>query len=285
MGNFSKDPQKVLQDNLGRGYARVRVEQGVPVLDRDLNLMGDLLGALLQSALARYIGTGVATGNNGFLIQGIGAANDFRINAGQILVNGLEATLPAQINYSNQPGVPPLTNAGVGGRVDTVFLDVSLVEVDGTTDNDLLNSGDVGLQTSVRQKVLSVVRVAEGAVNPPPPGAGHTFVSLARLNRPQGATINAANVTDLRQQGLTVAVLEQRMRALEQLHAAKFAPSPNQFAPKTSGAGTNITIFGRNFDISPFTVTFVNNATAAQASATVVGAPTTTQAPASVASL
>src|SRR5271157_4083521 len=90
MGNFSKDPQTALQDSLGRGYVAVHVEQGVPVLDRDLNLINDLNAALVQAALTRYIGTGVAAGNSGFLIEGTGADNDFRIDAGQILVNGIE---------------------------------------------------------------------------------------------------------------------------------------------------------------------------------------------------
>jgi hypothetical protein len=279
MGNFSKDPQAVLQDNLSRGYVAVHIEQGVPVLDRDLNLVNDLNAAMMRAALAHYIGNGVATGSGGFLIEGTGLDNDFQIDAGQILVNGLEITNASAIKYSSQPGVPALTTAPApNGRTDTVFLDLSLTEIDGTKDSTLLNNGDVGSQTSVRQQVVPVVRVAENSLLLPPQPAGHTFIFLARLNRSPGTKINAANVQDLRQQGLTLSALEQRMEALEKIHAAAFAASPNQFAPKTSGAGANVTIFGRNFDVGPLSVSFINTATSNRATAVVVGTPLATQA-------
>jgi len=279
MGNFSKDPQAALQDSLSRGYVAVHIEQGVPVLDRDLNLMNDLNAALMRAVLTHFIGNGVAAGSTGFQIEGIGADNDFRIDSGQLLVNGVEANNPAAINYSAQTGVPPLTTVPAGpNRLDTVFLDFSLAEIDGSKDANLLNSGDVGSQTGVRLQVVTIVRVAEGATTPPPPGVGHTFIILARLNRPPGTKIDATEVTDLRQQGLTLAALEQRMRALEQIHAAAFNPAPNQFQPKTSAAGSNTNLLGRNFDIGPLTVVFTNNATSVRANAAIVGTPLAGQA-------
>jgi hypothetical protein len=279
MGNFSKDPLSMLGDSLTRGYVGVHIEQGVPVLDRDLNLMSDLNAELLRGALHLYIGDGVADGDDGYLIEGKGLDNDFMIGSGQILVNGHRARNFLALKYSGQPGVPALTTApGPGNRQDTVYLDFSLTEIDGTKDSNLLNSGDVGAQTSVRQQIVPVVRVAENSTAVPPGIPGHIFILLAQLNRPPGTKINAANVTDLRQQGLTLAALEQRVRALELINAAAFNPSPNQFAPKTSGAGANITIFGRNFDIGPLTASFTNTVTLVRAAAPVVGPPLATQA-------
>ena len=42
MGNYSQDPNTTLQASLTSGYCRVRFQQGKPVLDRELNLLGDL---------------------------------------------------------------------------------------------------------------------------------------------------------------------------------------------------------------------------------------------------
>ena len=43
MSDFSKSPQEVLRDSQDKGYTGIHIEQGVPILDRDLNLMHDLL--------------------------------------------------------------------------------------------------------------------------------------------------------------------------------------------------------------------------------------------------
>ena len=196
MGNFSKSPGTVLAQNQSKGYVGIHIEQGVPVLDRDLNLMHDFLASGVRGLLAKYIGDGAIGG--GFQIQATILANNFTINPGTAVVGGIEATLLAKINYSDQPGVPPLTTP-ISARQDIVFLDVSLSEADSSTDPDLSNSDDVGVQTSVREKVNWVVRVAEGATSAPTPAAGHFNITLARINRSLGIpTIGAAMITDLR---------------------------------------------------------------------------------------
>src|SRR5215831_20573259 len=144
MGNFSKTPSDVLQKSLDKNYVGVHIEQGVPVLDRDLNLLHDMISNTLQSVISRFMGDGVAAGSNGFAIQAIPADNDFRILAGSVLVNGIDIFNAADFNYSSQAGAPALTPPSpifLGIRHDTVYLDVSLTEVDGTQDAELLNSG------------------------------------------------------------------------------------------------------------------------------------------------
>jgi hypothetical protein len=213
MGNFSKSPGTVLAANQNKGYVGIHIEQGVPVLDRDLNLMNDFLAAAVRTVLAKYIGDGVI--GNGLLIQALSpATNNFRISAGTALVGGIEATFPAAINYSDQPGVPPLT-LPLSARQDMVFLDVSLSEVDGSVDPDLTNSDDVGVQTSVRDKLNRVVRVAEGTTVVPTPAAGHFHLSLARINRVlNSTTITPTTLTDLRKQILPLLDLTQLVRVL-----------------------------------------------------------------------
>ena len=114
MTDFSRLPQDVLAANVSKGYIGLHIEQGVPILDRDLNLLQDLLTAAVRSIVTRYIGNGIPSGGQGFAIQAIPAANNFRIVAGvpppgACLVGGIEVTIPADLNYSDQPGVPALT--------------------------------------------------------------------------------------------------------------------------------------------------------------------------------
>ena len=268
MGNFSKTPSDVLQASQKKNYVGVYIEQGVPVLDRDLNLLQEFISTTVRSVISRFIGDGVASGSNGFAIQAPTNPllfNNFQILAGSALIGGIDVINSADLFYSDQPGVPPLTTppASPITRTDSVYLDISLAEVSGAQDPDLLNSGDVGLQTSVRQRVVWVVRVAEGATSPPAPAAGHTNFPLARLVRTAGnQQIQAGMITDLRKQILSLA------EGLRILGAPAFGTP--QFSPATGGAGGTTNLTGRNFNVSPLTVTFVNAATSIQVQATTV---------------
>ena len=64
-------------------------------------------------------------------------------------------TIPADTTYKSQAGVPALTTPTAGQpdpRIDVVYLDVFLTEVDGVVDPELVNSLDIGMETSVRLK-------------------------------------------------------------------------------------------------------------------------------------
>jgi hypothetical protein len=286
MGDFSQSPTDVLTASIQKGYIGLHIEQGVPILDRDLNLLNDLIAATVRAVISRYVGNGVATGMEGFAIQAIPANNDFRIFAGAagsgaLLVGGLEATIAATLNYSSQPGLPALTTPVVpqpNPRVDIVYLDLWLSEVDHTGDSALLNGVDVGMQTSVRQKPAWLVRVAEGTPVPSP-AIGHLHYPLARLTRPHGGagSIQASMIADLRQTRLNLADVETRLRMMEQLLLTPaFAASPNQFNPKFGMPGVNVTLFGVNFNIGAVTVRF------GTVNANVVGTPTPSQIVATV---
>ncbi len=282
MSDFSRSPLDLLLASQQKGYVGLHIEQGVPLLDRDLNLLHDLITATLRSVITRYIGNGIPAGADGFAIQALPApANslDFRIRAGSVgpgtcLVDGIEVTIPADINYTAQAGVPPLTipsAAQPDPRTDIVYLDVSFIEVDGTSDPDLNNSLDVGMQTSIRLKPTFAVLVSEG-VPPASPAPGHHFYPLARLLRPRGVSqIQAQMITDLRQTRLNLGQIESRLSAVEKLFLPAFNPSPNQFNPKFGIPGTSVTLLGKNFDVGTAAVRF--SATAAS----ITGTPTSTQ--------
>jgi hypothetical protein len=284
MSDYSASPLDFLLANQQKGYTGLHIEQGVPVLDRDLNLLHDLVTAGIRELFTRYIGNGLAAGTDGFGIQALPAGQNtqnFQITApaagpGSILVGGLEVTIATAVNYASQAGVAPLTTpqpTQPDPRLDTVYLDVSLVEVDGTTDPDLNNSQDVGMETSVRLKPAWLVQVAEGVPVPPPP-AGHAFCPLAGLSRPRGdATIDQTMITDLRQRRLTMSTLEQRLSLLEQvlLLPAFVAPPAAQFTPKSGMIGEAITLNGSNLNVGSPQVQFGNLA------AVIVGTPSSNQ--------
>ena len=279
MGNFSKEPLQTLLDNLGKGYVGLHLEQGVPVLDRDLNLLNDLISSMVRRIVSRYIGNGVAAGDAGFAVRAIPADNDFRIAAegpggGVCLVGGIEIFLGADMNYSDQAGMPTLSTPGAtqpDPRVDAVYLDVWLEEVDGAEDGDLLNPDDVGIQTSVRQRPAWRVRVAEG-LPVPAPLPGHTHYPVARFTRPRNeAEIRADMITDDRRTIRSLAEVESRLALLESLIVLPaFDPPPNEFAPNLGGAGTSVTLSGKNFNLGTPRVFF------GTAQAAVVGTPTAT---------
>lgn len=280
MGNFSKPPSAVLADNQDKGYVGLWIEQGVPILDRDLNLMQDLIVAAVRSLAAHYIGDGIAAGTNGFAIGAIPDGqhiHDFGISPGSCLVNGIEVLNRARSTYGEQPNVPPLTMYGGDEnflRIDAIYLDVFPLEVDGTLDAVLVNRQDVGMQTSTRLKAAWVVRVAEGVrlrriddeseidgVPFPATPPGHTFYRLAEFWTYSGevGSIDADRITDLRQCHLTLADIERRVCLLETA-APTFAPQEWQFRPISGPSGSPVRLSGRNFDQDNAKVYFEDSA-------------------------
>jgi hypothetical protein len=262
MGNFSRDPDEVLAANLAKGYVGVRIEQNVPLLDRDVNLLGDLVGANLRKIIQGYVGDGVAPGDDGsFLIT---AANpqgtDLLIGAGIMLVGGLQARAGLTSSYAGQLGAPPLTTPPAGQlRVDVVYLDVWLQEV--TTDVDpaidLGNLADIGVPTSIRLRVAWRVEVVEGSDEVPPAAEGHARCPLALVTR-EGPTV--VHIEDLRVRRLNLADLVQRVEALEaDITMLKGALQPafsatRPFDKASSYPTRTVVLYGRNFDLGAVSV-------------------------------
>jgi IPT/TIG domain len=262
MADFSKLPQDALAEAQARGYVGVYFEQGVPVLDRDLNLLQDLVAATVRTIVGRYLGDGTAALSDAFAIRAADPpANDFIISGGgHCLVGGIEVEIGDAVAYSAQVPAPSRLTVPAAGREDVVFLDVSLTTVAGDGpdgDPDLLNDADVGMQTSLRVKPAWTVRVAEGARDVLPPAAGHLHYELARLARTAGDPIDDRMITDSRQTRLNLAALEQRMRTAEDTRVLpRFRPGPEPFSPPIQAPGGTITIRGDNFDLGPVAVSF-----------------------------
>jgi hypothetical protein len=220
MGNFSTDPFHELRRSREQGYVGLHVEQGVPLLDRDLNLLADLVSATTREILTRHLGSGIAERNESFAVAALPADNDLRVLAppggGACLVAGIEVTIDAPTTYCAQGDVPALTTAAGADREDVVYLDVWVEEVDAARDARLANDDDVAMQTSVRLRPAWRVRVAEGTSRTPIAHAGHAHCALAVLRRPAGESeIRDEMIVDLRRTGLHLADLVERIERIE----------------------------------------------------------------------
>lgn len=228
-------------DPLAR-YVNVRMQQGVPIVDADLNELDDIRQFELRAFLKWFVGDGVPDGNDGFRIEGTGADNDFTIrvgeqdadggaltaerglrNVGRIIVDGLDVIIGADLAYTEQPlhernpnaqalanrlGVKVVTALTIptATGVLAAYLDVWETVVTADDAPELVHSG-LGVETCARVRRDWVVRVRPGQDAPKPGDAdlvpGHSYTLLALITRRAGAAaVRAADVTDRRQRRL-----------------------------------------------------------------------------------
>jgi hypothetical protein len=207
-----------------RHYVSLRIQQGVPVLDADLNELEDIRRIELETLLVNTIGNGVPVGSDGFRVQeAADSSRNFSIEAGLILVDGWLVYNPQPVDYVLQPyrnagGVSPplpvpLPNA-TEARRELAYLDAWEREVDSRKHPQLADPR-IGIETAVRLERIWVVRMEPiGAeADPQDPQtipnrqAGHRYYPLATVDRPAGSQITATMMTDLRRTHLTLDAL------------------------------------------------------------------------------
>lgn len=227
-----------------RNYVGVRLQQGVPIVDADWNELEDIRRFELRAFLKWFVGNGIPAGNDGFRVEGTGLANDFIVRAGhapapagatnneiglrhlgRCLVDGLDVTIDADINFSTQalhasqpgsaalaarlsvPQIQPLTTPGGAGLL-TAYLDIWERLVTPSEDPGLVALG-LGTESCARTKREWVVRVRPGALLPVGGDAdylnGHNYYALATITRRlNDARVNAADIQDLRETRLNL---------------------------------------------------------------------------------
>ena len=235
-------------------YVRTRLAQGVPIVDADVNEREDIDMFELRAFLKWFVGDGVPEGNDGFRIaESATKANNFLIsagaqvgpgplpttrpereryglgNAGRCLVNGLDAMIAENVEFTSQVlldtnpniatvelklGSPRILttalNAATAGTLH-VWLDVWHAVVTPTDDPTLILAG-LGTESCSRERRYWAVRVRGGATGATAPVAGdpefapgHSYYRIATLTRRAGdPSVNAADITDLREQRLLV---------------------------------------------------------------------------------
>jgi hypothetical protein len=271
----------------------VRLQQGVPIVDADLNELDDVRKFEMRAYLKWFVGDGIPEGSDGFRIDAIGAgsADDFIIragnnpaapgtanydiglrNTGRAIVDGLDVIIPADVNYKAQKlfgvagpgGLPAIQPIPVIAGSVMVYLDVWERLVKAAEDATQILAG-IGVESCARMVREWCVRTRQGATVPGPADpdflAGHSTYPLALLNRKLSAPAVAANIqqadlTDRRHKRLTTASLENRLQVLEKLVLIPaFGPPGKQFTPKSSMAGSSIDLLGKNFNVGTPVVT------------------------------
>ncbi|MFF0445263.1 DUF6519 domain-containing protein [Streptomyces sp. NPDC004609] len=220
-----------------RRFVRVRLQQGVPIVDADVNEREDIQKFEMRAFLKWFVGDGVPEGNDGFRIVGTGQPNDFEIRSGvngaadplhqigRYLAEGLDVMIEADKLYTAQdlhedkgasakalaaawdvPVIPKLES--VAGPVILVFLDVWERLVTPDEDPRLIFAG-LGTESCARHKREWAVRARTGTDLPKKGDLDfkgkHAYTPLAlverRANDPQ---VRPTDVTDQRQQRLLV---------------------------------------------------------------------------------
>jgi hypothetical protein len=222
-------------------YVNVRLQQGVPIVDSDLNELDDVRKFELRAFLKWFVGDGVPAGNDGFRIGG-GLDNDVTISAGvpagaadaepedtalrhvgRLLVDGVDVIIKKDVRYSGQPlhasqpgaaelaaklrvPVAPALAESASDATLVAYLDVWERLLSPADEPDLVHAG-LGVETCARMVRDWVVRI--GAVLPAPGTAGflvgHLYYPLAAITRRANtAAIAVTDVRDLRERGLLV---------------------------------------------------------------------------------
>ncbi len=209
VGNFSNDGIDTFDPD--KQYIGIRLQQGVPLLDRDWNELEDIRRHYERTLRRSYIGTG-APDADGWTVGAAEADDDVVIGRGRALVAGFDVANPGDVLFSEQGERVTVPGARAGRATDVVelWLVVSQQRIDGTVDADLLNRQDVNIETCVRDRLeWEVVAVVEGD-----PHDGDAML-LARITRRPGVRrIPAADIRDARRTDLNLATTMDRLLAL-----------------------------------------------------------------------
>lgn len=221
MGNFSRDTFDAL-----KRYVAVRMQQGVPIVDADINELDDIRAWEVRTFIRWFIGDGVPEGNDGFCIRAFDPPvdNDFlitggdgtAIGAGRCLVDGRDVMLAQEeLAYTAQTEHDVLNPPAAGKRKDIVYLDVWEREVNHMEDSTLIDDR-IGVETCVRHKREWLVRVAPGSDAPPAPAPGHAHYVLASIARVANKpSVEQGDIQDLRRTGVRLlSISDPPMRSL-----------------------------------------------------------------------
>ena len=210
-GNFSNDGTDTFDPR--KRYVGVRLQQGVPLLDRDWNELEDMRRYEEVMLRKRYIGNG--SPDDGFRISALDSpANDFKIATGRCLVDGFEAVnepdTADHILYLDQEGVDPLTIPSGDSRIDIVYLNVWIREVTSAEDPALENPDVNDIETCVRHKIEWRVMVDEGSQGHEAEDYHHNYDIAKIVWKNESDETLKKSIQDLRRTGLAVDLVQER---------------------------------------------------------------------------
>jgi hypothetical protein len=216
-GNFSNGGVDTFDPD--KGYVGLRMQQGVPLLDRDWNEFEDIRRHVERMLRQHYVGDGVPD-VAGFAITPApaGAEDEVLIGPGRCSVAGLEVENRIQVAFSVQGDEQPLPappESGDEGLDVTLYLEPVIERIDATGDPALANAQDINRETALRDRLSWAVR----AVRAPDVAPADAY-PLAVVHRAAGtAVVTADQIVDLRRTQLSLATTVDRMTSSEQREA------------------------------------------------------------------
>jgi hypothetical protein len=252
-GNFSNDKNDSFDPD--KGYIGIRLQQGVPLLDRDWNELEDIRRHADVQLNKNYIGGG--TPDNGFAVSPTEPpALDFRIAAGRCMVDGFDVVNAPPENkdfilFSQQPDAQDLSKLAAD-KEHAVYIDAWVREVNAAMDKDLANSQDIKVETAIRHQLVWRVRVADG--DNYTKEDFHHYYPIAKIKA--GADKKITLAADLRVTGLTLANIKESVKSasggqqtFEKLNITRdlvFDGSPNRKISGESRKGSDaVVVMGR----------------------------------------
>jgi len=165
-------------------------QEGVPVMDADLNLAMKIGKTGLRRAVCDFLGNG--SPNDGFMLSG--DANDPTIHTGVIWVAGLKIELPEDIPVSTQPNAPVAFPDGDG----LWYLDVYeclLTNADDPAIRDSRLPANVDTPIKVWKTCWTIRKVTGASL--PTPEPDHYYIGIA---------LETSGIfTDIRNKGMVIA--------------------------------------------------------------------------------
>ena len=180
--------------NEQKQFIGVRLQCGVPLLDRDWNEAEDVRRYYERRLRQHYLGEGAPDATSFKIVPAPATVlNDFVISPGRCMVDGYDIWNPRQMLFSELPGNAKLP-ANTTAETLIVYVRPAITRVTSLEDRALANEQDINLETCVRDKLSWTVGIARPPQQPP---AG--AFKLAQINRPANATrIEAPMIQDLR---------------------------------------------------------------------------------------
>lgn len=209
MANFSNGGVDTFDP--ANDYIGIRLQQGVPLLDRDWNELEDIRRNIERMLGRHYIGDG-APDTLGFRVRALDppAANDVVIEAGRCMVDGLDLSNRTPVAFSEQGEGVTLPAPGAGDQVLVLYLEPRLDRVGSDAIPALGNPQDLGIETCVRDRLSWSVQAVEHPAVPPP----GTY-PIATISRPADIErVEDEHIVDLRRSEMSVAANLERGRRL-----------------------------------------------------------------------
>jgi hypothetical protein len=210
-GNFSNGGVDTFDAD--KGYVGIRLQQGVPLLDRDWNELEDIRRHVEAMLRTHYVGDGVPD-VEGFVISSPpgNAEHELIIGPGRCSVGGFDVVNRVPVAYSTQGEQIQLPEATGADPVNlTVYLEPAVLRIGESDDPDLANAQDVNVETCVRDRLDWAVKVVRFP-DVPPPG---TYALAQVIREADEDVVRRKDISDLRRTRLSLATTVDRMDSAE----------------------------------------------------------------------